>query len=358
MRFLPLVFLLLAACAHESEPKSVPATETRRETTLGPVVGAIAENGAHVWRAIPYASPPVGALRWRAPQAAAPWSDDRTAVAAGPRCPQLTSPLNRIKGKKPGALIGAEDCLTLDVYAPKDALAQGALLPVMLWIHGGSNVWGGADQYDGARLAANENVVVVVAQYRLGVLGYFSHPLLRNAAETEDDKAANFGVLDLVAALAFVRDNAAAFGGDPARVTIFGESAGGHNVATLLAAPQAKRLFSRAIIQSGSFDSVPAADAEGAKAATRDLPNTAHDVASALGAETAEALRAAPVETLFKALKLTPSGYLELPTIIEDGVVAPREGLRAHVASGAPLNAAAVITGTNKDEIKLFQIAD
>ncbi len=354
---------MAAGCAKPPAPLPKAEADTVRPTPSGGVIGTHAENGVHVWRAIPYAAPPVGALRWRAPRPALAWEGQREAVLPGARCPQLTNGFNRAEGKKPGMLLGQEDCLTLDIYAPKDALSKGALLPVMVWIHGGSNVWGGADQYDASRLAADQNVIVAVVQYRLGVLGYFAHPLIRNAADTDEtsapeDKAANFGILDLVQSLRWVRDNIGAFGGDPARVTIFGESAGGHNVAALLVAPQARGLFQRAIIQSGSFDSATLADAEGAKAEMRDLRNSAHDVAYALKADSAEALRAAPLDKLYAALELDGLGYLDVPTIIEDGVTIPEGGPRAAVATPGAFATVSVMTGTNKDEMKLFQLLD
>lgn len=353
-----LTALLLLSCEKAPSPPPAPEDDTRRMVETGALIGGHAENGAHLWRAIPYAAAPVGDLRWRAPRPAAAWQGVRDAVLNGPRCPQLTNGFNRAEGKKPGMLIGQEDCLTLDIYAPKDALTTGALLPVMVWIHGGSNVWGGADQYDGSRLAAKENVIVVVVQYRLGALGYFSHPLIRNMAETDDDRAANFATLDLVQSLKWVRGNIGAFGGDGANVTIFGESAGGHNVAALLVSPPALGLFQRAIIQSGSFDSTPVADAEGAKAQTRDLRNSAHDVATALDAASAEALRAAPVEQLYAALELDGQGYLDVPSIIEDGVTIPVGGPRAAVGTSGAFAAVPVMTGINKDEMKLFQLLD
>lgn len=352
-------FAALAACTSGAppEPPFVADETTKRQIATGAIVGGVLPNGAHHWRAIPYAAAPVGDLRWRAPRPAIGWEGVREAVVEAPLCPQLTNAINA-NGEEPGQLRGQEDCLTLDVYAPPDALAGGAPLPVMVWIHGGANVWGGSSFYNPSQLAVDEKVVILAPQYRLGPLGWFSHPLLRADAPSTDDQSANFGILDLVAALAWARDNAASFGGDPARVTLFGESAGGHNIATLLTAPQARGLFHRAIIQSGSFDSTPQADAEGAKGGARSLRNNAHDVTTRLGATSAAALRAAPLAEVFKALELDAQGYLDLPRIIEDGVVIPEGGMRAALSQPDAVAETPIITGTNRDEMKLFQIVD
>lgn len=350
-----LALTLLAACGRTPAPEPAPAADpaTLRQIAQGDVVGFTAENGVRVWRGLPFAAPPVGDLRWRAPRPPAAWSGVREALAPGAVCPQLSNVFNADEGYAPGTLLGAEDCLYLDVYAP--ATADPATTPVMVWIHGGGNVWGSAKQYDPSNLAANENVVIVVVQYRLGPLGWFAHEAIRDAAESPDDKAASFAILDLVAALDWVRANAGAFGGDAARVTVFGESAGGHNVAGLLASPRAKGLFHRAIIQSGLFDSVTFAEAE--NGGGPDI-NPARAVAERLGAADAASLRAVPVKALFDAYDLDAAGFSSMPRMIADGVALPEEGLRAALGDIAAFNAVPVITGTNRDEMKLFQFVD
>ena len=244
----------------------------------GELIGFTAENGAHIWRGVPYGEDTSGKNRWRAPRPAPVWDGVREATAFAPVCPQIATPFTPIEGFVLGELEGSEDCLAMDIYAPSDAV--GRSLPVMVWIHGGSNVSGASQMYIGDRLAANEDVIVISVQYRLGPLGWFSHQALRDSADTFEDTSANFGTLDLIASLKWVRDNITAFGGDPDRVTIFGESAGGHNVATLLGSPLAEGLFHQAIIQSGSFDSVSVSDAEGQSGS---LTNASRDVAKRLG---------------------------------------------------------------------------
>ena len=333
-----------------SEP---PQPQTVRRTRQGELIGLVAENGAHVWRGLRYGESTAGANRWRAPQPAPPWSGRRTALEFAPRCAQLTNRGDEDEGLKPGLVIGSEDCLALDIYAP--AHAQGQALPVMVWIHGGGNVWGGSGLYDGSRLAVNEDVVVVMVQYRVGPLGWFAHPAIRETAERPEDGAASFAVLDLIESLRWVAVNIAEFGGDPDCVTIFGESSGGHNVAALLASPLAAGLFHRAIIESGSFDSVTRAEAEGLEGG---LVNPSSDIARRLGATTAEDLRAAQPKELYAACAIGDGWFLDVPRMIQDGVVLPSTPLRDAFTSVATFNTVPIITGTNRDEMKLFFSGD
>ncbi len=185
-----------------------------------------------VWLGVPYAAPPVGELRWRAPQPGPKWDPARPATKYGPACMQASSTLTEV----------SEDCLTLNIWSP----AGGQKAPVMVWIHGGAHRNGSGSQrvYDGAALTV-KGVVVVTINYRLGEFGYFAH------ADLPAEAPANFGLLDQIAALRWVRDNIALAGGDPANVTIFGESAGGASVINLMVSPPARGLFHRAIAQSG-----------------------------------------------------------------------------------------------------------
>lgn len=354
IRAAALVLLLLSACAKAPPPEATPVADPATEVRIagGDIVGSSAANGVWVWRGIPFAAPPVGDLRWRAPRAAAAWNGRRDALTSGGVCPQIANVFNADDGVERGALLGAEDCLYLDVYAPP---RTDAVLPVMVWIHGGGNVWGSARQYDPSSLVKNENVIVVVVQYRLGPLGWFAHEAIRNSAETPDDRAASFAILDLVASLEWVKENIAAFGGDSSRVTIFGESAGGANIAGLIASQRARGLFHRAIIQSGIFDSVPLSEAEQGGGA--DL-NPAAAVAERLGVTDAGALRAVPLETLFGVYEPDAAGFSSMPRMIADGVALPADGLRAALGDVATFNAVPVISGANRDEMKLFQFVD
>jgi para-nitrobenzyl esterase len=215
----------MAACAKAPPLADLPLSkqdDTLVRTDAGAYVGGISENKARTWLGIPYAKPPIGDLRWRATEPLPYQDSTRTALQHANWCPQLTNGLDGLFGIPKGELRGNEDCLYLDIYAPSDATSRSNL-PVMFWIHGGSNVWGRTAQYDGSALAQSENVIVVVVQYRLGPLGWFAHPAL-------EDGIANFALLDLVQALKWTRQNIRNFGGDPDAVTLFGESAGANNV--------------------------------------------------------------------------------------------------------------------------------
>jgi para-nitrobenzyl esterase len=344
--------MALTAC--ENEPAATPPTADpalTRAVTGGEITGYVdADTGAHVWLGAPFAASAGGENRWRAPQPVEPWTGARDTIEHSAPCPQITNALNaQATGTEPGQLTGAEDCLYLDVYAPAAQDGDGAL-PVMLWIHGGANVWGSASQYDGAQLAEDQNVVVVVVQYRLGPLGFFSHPALDSAPDQAGP--ANFALLDQIAALEWVRDNAATFGGDPQAVTIFGESAGGHNVAGLLASPLATGLFHRAIIQSGLTDVVSLGDA-------RDGSDVAAIPASRrfTGGDNPGAgeLRAASLQAVYDAY-MGDDGLRDMPRMIADGVTIPEGGLIAALSSPSTFNAVPIITGTNRDEMKLFNV--
>ncbi len=349
--------ILAAGCSGE-KPDSIMvptmADVTKVTTAQGHLVGFTAKNGGHVWRGVPYGADTSGKNRWRAPRPAPSWEGVREALNFAPVCPQIATSFTPIESFTNGKLEGSEDCLALDIYAP--ANTDKKQLPVMLWIHGGSNVSGSSQLYVGENLAVNENVIIISVQYRLGPLGWFSHPALVESAPTAEDASANFGILDLIAALKWTRDNVAAFGGNPENVTIFGESAGGHNVTSLLASPLAEGLFHRAIIQSGSFDSVTI---EAARGKTGDLPNPSLEVAQRLGGP--EKFHSASLADVFAAFELETTdaeGFMELPRIIRDGVALPQTPLRDSFGSLETFHNVPIISGTNKDEMKLFYLFD
>ena len=234
----------LAAAVLMTTSASHSDTAPRVAIEQGGLMGRAAD-GVASFRGIPYAAPPVGPLRWRAPQRAEAWQDERDATEVGGIC--IQPPANGDPGV--GPLPMSEDCLTLNVWTPE--VRDDEPLPVMVWIHGGglNNGSGTAALYDGANLA-KRGVVVVTVNYRLGRLGFFDHPALA-AERGPGEPAANYGLMDIVSALRWVRQNAAAFGGDTGNVTVFGESAGGTMVTRLMIAPEARGLFHRAVVQSG-----------------------------------------------------------------------------------------------------------
>ena len=269
------------------------------------------EGNANVFRAIPYALPPVGERRWRPPAPMPRWQGVRAAQTMGVACmqpPMSAGPYDR--GKVPMA----EDCLTLDVTAP--ANAWGA--PVMVWIHGGTLIWGSghSEMYDGQEFA-KRGVVLVSINYRLGVLGYLAHPEL--SKESPDGVSGNYGLLDQVQALRWVRENIAAFGGDPHNVTVFGESAGALSVEYLLASPRARGSFDRAIVESGYLFTTPELRSKrGEEFPAEDIGTW---LAGKLQAPNLAALRAMDAGKLVEASAAT--GYVPYGTI--DGKILPRQ---------------------------------
>lgn len=222
----------LAAPAHAQAPAPVV-------TVTGGEVSGYEAQGAKIFRGIPFAAPPTGASRWRPPAPVVPWTGQRDATKRAPSCLQ-----NDERWNHDNYLHASEDCLTLDV---RTSSLTGSR-PVIVWIHGGSNRSGAADGPVQSRLS-DRGVVVVSIQYRLGILGFLAH---RALAREQGGPSGNYGLMDQIAALRWVKDNIAKFGGDPGRVTIFGESAGSQDVSLLLAAPAAQGLFRAAILQSGT----------------------------------------------------------------------------------------------------------
>ena len=268
----------------------------------GGAIGGRVENGVATFFGMPFAAPPVGALRWRPPQPVAAWTGTRPARAFSPACRQTVT---WITGPQ------SEDCLYLNVWAP--AGAKG--LPVMVWIHGGGLFGGTGAQplYDGRRLA-KQGVILVTLNYRLGVLGFFSHPEL--TAESPDKASGDQGVLDQIAALKWVQRNIAAFGGDPGRVTIFGESAGSESVAVLVASPLAHELFQRAIAESGN-DAMPLIPQEDALFDRKAAEAQGAAFAKALGAAHLDDLRAMDADTLIRQ-PWTPATFVDGHVLRED----------------------------------------
>jgi para-nitrobenzyl esterase len=262
----------------------------RVQTDKGTVEGTTsADSKVHTFKGIPFAAPPVGELRWKAPQPVPSWTGVKKTVDFGPRCMQ-TLVFDDMVFRDPGP---SEDCLHLNVWTPTSSAS--AKLPVMVWIYGGGFVAGATSEarQDGEQLA-KKGVVVVSLNYRLGVFGFFSHPDLQK--ESGHNSSGNYGLLDQVAALEWVHKNIAEFGGDPAKVTIFGESAGSFSVSALMASPLAQGLFQRAIGESGAFFGStlglkPLAETEKADA----------KFAESIGAASLEALRAIPAAKLLES---------------------------------------------------------
>jgi para-nitrobenzyl esterase len=335
--------LAAAACTAPgaTPPASPGASPLAIATDRGVVVGRAA-GGVRAFLGIPYAAPPVGALRWRPPQPAATWTAPRDATRHGPACPQPEEGYHRDT---------SEDCLTLDLWIPDGTAGK---LPVLFWIHGGGFYQGSGsdDLYDGARLARRTHAIVVTINYRLGALGFLSQRAL--AAEQGRDVLPAVGLLDQRAALQWVQRNIAAFGGDPARITLDGESAGAWSECAQLAMPGSRGLFARAIMQSGAcsdalYFTPEAANAQGDEL-TAKLGCTGGDAAVCLRGKTANELIAA---LPFRR------GLLLLPGVwwgpIVDGLELPRMPLAA-IRSG-DFARVPLILGTARDEGTLHTAA-
>lgn len=316
------------------------ASETRPQVHLrSGIVQGVSDAAAKVvaYKGIPYARPPIGELRWRPPVPAQPWEGVRDAREFGHSCLQPPYPETSV-------YLGdiappSEDCLTLNVWAPSGAKQ----LPVMVWIHGGALLRGGGSEplYDGVKLA-QQGIVVVSINYRLGLMGFFAHPAL--SAESQRHVSGNYGLLDQIEALRWVRDNITELGGDPSQVTIAGESAGGLSVVALLASPLARDLFSRAIVQSAYMQTHRALrdDTLGLRSAEAE----GEALAKAAGVSTAKALRAADPVKLFTAG--LASRWRPEPVI--DGVVLKRQ-LFETFAHGEQAKVP-LIAGFNEGEIR------
>jgi para-nitrobenzyl esterase len=341
------VALVLGACQDTTaNPGDGPATRIGQvvSTTAGEVSGeVVVEDGREVriFRGIPYAAPPIGELRWRPPQPAEPWSGVRDATTWGNRCPQ--------GGSTQGTGDIGEDCLALNVVTAAET--AGDRLPVMVFFHGGGLTTGTGNSplYNHTALPL-EGVVLVTVNSRLGAIGYMAHPAL--TSESEHGVSGNYGTLDLIASLEWVRDNIAAFGGDPGNVLIFGESGGGTKTLSLMSSPLAEGLFHRAIVQSGAGSVARAqgtmletAEAAGERLANRLGAGEAEDVLSAI--------REASWEEVIAAAAASDIGFSA--TLAVDGRVLPmsvQETFRTGSQHDVPL-----IVGANEGERSELEVS-
>ncbi len=288
-------------------------------------VRGVVSGGLEIFKGIPYAAPPVGNLRWRAPQSVKAWSGVRAATAYGHDCMQVPFPHDAA----PLRTTPSEDCLYVNVWAPRNR--GGKLLPVMFWIYGGGFVNGGSSPapYDGSHFA-EKGVVLVSFNYRLGRFGFFAFPALLK----ESPEVGNYALMDQIAALKWVQRNIAAFGGDPHQVTIFGESAGGQSVNVLVTSPKAKGLFVRAVVESGGGrdNLLPAAPldqpgANGRPSAVQTGINFARAMGiDGTGAKALAQLRALPAEKIVSGINMASMSQQAstYSGLILDGTIVPR----------------------------------
>ena len=366
--------LIISSCAIQSSktinPEKINSTFSFSEKYEG-----LEQNNTYQWLGIPYAQAPVGSLRWKAPRVLESDTKNFKATKFGNACPQRESVSIEKKGK--GEYVGSEDCLFLNVFTPKN-ISNEKKLPVMFWIHGGGNTSGESGSYDFSKLSAAHNLIIVSINYRLGFLGWFYHPSFSETSNSLEDRSGNFGTLDQILALKWVEKNIEDFGGDKNNVTIFGESAGGHNVFALLSSPLAKGLFHKAISQSGAtrtftlkesskfFDNKKSSFLTSSKEiVSRLLVNAelSQDLFEANIAQEAmnefkllETLQKVKLNEVFKVYgeieKSKISGNKSIPRVLSDGYVLPKKGM--NYSNSEFYNDVPVIFGTNRDETKLF----
>ncbi|MBM4463802.1 MAG: carboxylesterase family protein [Chloroflexi bacterium] len=326
------------------------------QTRFGAVKGFEDEANTWVWKAIPFAKPPVGDLRWKAPRDPDPWEGVRAETAFGSPCWQ-NNPMG-------GLPFGSEDCLYLNIWRPR---SDETNLPVYVWIHGGGNSSGSADrvpEYYGANLASRSNMVFVSTNYRLGPLGWFTHQALRTGNKRDD--SGNYGTLDLVKALEWIQKNIEAFGGNPDNVIITGESAGAMNVMSLLLSPLAKGLFHKAMSQSGWANTTTREVGEASvnevllqlmvnDGTAANKTEAAARLSSMSNTEIGTYLRSKTGPQLLAGYGTSSLGFglLDLPNLFADGTVIVADGADAFQKGTYP-NKVPIILGTNKDEIKMF----
>ena len=336
-------------------------------SSTGIVQGAV-KNNIIVWEDIPYALPPEGLLRWKAPRT---FIDETTVIfpKEGNGCLQESSIYAGISGD---GIVGQEDCLYLDIRAPENFMNNS--LPVMFWIHGGGNTTGVKDYYDFSELIRRHEVLVVTINYRLGPMGWFTHPAIQDLQEGLD-KTSNFGTLDIIEALHWVQKNISRFGGDPENVTIFGESAGGHNVLSLLASPASNGLFHKAISQSGYTSSFTKNEAIGLNPQGEVINDLGSDRALQLygsssygsiknlytnnpikyGDEYQKYLRSIDGKELLAVYELIANDSFDrIPLATRDGLVIPMSGIQDALKDPNNRKNVSVIAGSNKDELSLW----
>ena len=321
-------------------------------TTSSGIASGIKNHGVISWNNIPYAKPPVKELRWKAPRDFKSDSliQDSKQITY---CVQEPSGLGGADGET--IVVGSEDCLYLDIKAPKNIDKP---LPVMFWIHGGGNTTGRKDIYDFSKMVKNHEVIVVTINYRLGPLGWFTHPEIQGNQDGID-KTSNFGTLDIIHALKWVNKNISNFGGDKNNVTIFGESAGGHNVLSLLVSPLAKGLFHKAISQSGYTTSISAQKAYKQSEYSDTSANTSSEfVRKTLSkfdnkpTNIREMLLALSAEDIYQ--EYIGKSNLNIPLLTNDGIVIPQIGLKNALSKKEHVEDLPFIAGSNRDEVKLW----
>ncbi len=331
-------------------------------TSSGVTEGNIKKNVV-IWNDIPYAEPPINDLRWKAPRKLRN-SSELIKPKEGNFCIQRTSFLAGSSQFSDELISGSEDCLYLDVYAPLKK--SDKLLPVMFWIHGGGNTSGLKDLYDFSKFVKKHNVIVVTINYRLGPFGWFTHPAIQGLQDGLD-KTSNFGTLDIIYALEWVNENIDLFGGNPRNITIFGESAGGHNVLSLLVSKRAKGLFHKAISMSGYTESISVEDAYKQNNESSTSNYSSWEIVNRIinnekvkksqgeynDQELRDLLYSFSGKQFYKYYAYRES-YEEIPLLTNDNVIIPKTGLQDALSNKEHVNIVPTIAGSTRDEVKIW----
>ena len=325
----------------------------------------------YAWYGIPYAKPPEGELRWKAPRDFEFTSSRFNATKLPNRCVQVSNFYDElITGQEEGTVFGSEDCLYLNIFAPADTFKSNKKLPVMFWIHGGGNTWGysASPMHIPTNFLKFHDVILVTINYRLGPFGWFSVPNLNSDSNEPLDQSPNFGTLDMIKSLEWVNQNIRAFGGDPNNITIFGESAGARNVLSLYVAKSTKNLFQRGIAQSGYLvsDSVEYSRNNPESGSLTFVKNSIKKKNPSINPMTLKEtledrsvlsnyLRDLSKEEIisFYRVREDAGGLIDIPNVIPDGIIIPEEGIFKSYINGK-FQDKEIILGTNRDEHKLF----
>jgi len=356
---LGIAILALSACSlfQASDPVVQRLSDYLIRTSTGISQGQSIKGEAVVsWFDIPFAQPPVGDLRWKAPRSLHN-PEQRLVQRKETACVQKAS---RFAGVEGSGIVGSEDCLYLDIKAPADFADKQ--YPVMFWIHGGGNTTGLKDYYDFTKMVASKDVVVVTTNYRLGALGWFTHPAIQSVQDGLD-KTSNFGTLDIIQSLKWVKDNITQFGGDANNVTIFGESAGGHNVLTLLASPLAEGLFHKAISQSGYTLTTTLAEAYNQDGANQLIERGSWQITSRLLQRKQSQYSMVELRQLLKTIDAGEfinlyydegERFDSIPLATIDDIVIPAGGIIGGLSNPDYAKNIPVIAGATKDEVSLW----
>ena len=354
--------------AHEKdENASVKIGET---TITGTVIQNSNGENMLAWFSIPFAKPPVGELRWKAPRSFKITGNELDASNLPNHCVQVSNFYDEIDGIESNSIIGSEDCLYLNIFVSEKAMNSNKKLPVMFWIHGGGNTWGysASNLFTDGDFVFDHDIVLVTTNYRLGPFGWFHYEGLNENSSEPLDQTVNFGTLDTVKSLEWVNENISYFSGDPENITIFGESAGGRNVMTLMTTSMSEGLFQRGIAQSGYLgsDSLdfakndPRSGSDGfinnrIKMLYPELSNSQIKQFMNDKDKTIEFLRNLTSDEIISYYRMRndASELIDVPNVIPDGVVIPEKGIYGAFRDGE-VHDKEMIFGTTRDEDKLF----